>query len=528
MPAEFDPRSAETTLFAALLDAARRHGPAKEILEDAERTPLTYRRLILGALVLGAKLAGLTRRSEHVGVLLPNVNGLTVTVFGLNAFGRIAAMLNFTAGLKNLRSAVHTALVETVVTSRRFIELANLGELVAGLAETEVKPGQKLTFVHLEDVRRGIGTIDKLTGVGRSVFAAAVHNRYALRPDQPAVILFTSGTEGTPKGVVLSNRNLVANAFQIIAHADGMLFPSDVVMNPLPMFHSFGLTAATLMPLLNGMKVVLYPSPLHFKQVPALIKATQATVLLATDTFLQGYARSAEEGELASVRYVIAGAERVKDATREMWARTGATILEGYGATECAPVLACNLPATNTPGTVGPLLPGIEARLEPVEGIAEGGRLVVRGANVMSGYMLADMPGVVVPTEGGWHDTGDIVTIDARGLVAIRGRARRFAKIGAEMVSLAAIETMIAGLWPDANHVVVSVPDPRKGEQLILVTDKPDADREEILRRARAEGIPELWVPRAIMTVSGIPLLGSGKVDFPATIELVRQARAGA
>ena len=523
--AAFDPKNTELTLFSALLAAAHRHGSGKPVLEDAERTPLTYKRLILGALVLGSKLADETQRSENVGVLLPNVNGLAVTLFGLNAYGRVAAMLNFTAGVKNLRSAVQTAQVRTVVTSRRFIDMAKLEDVVAGLAETESTPGKRVRIVYLEDVRRGIGSKDKLTGVARSLFVARFHRRHALRPDQPAVILFTSGTEGAPKGVVLSNRNLVANAQQIFAHAGGMLTADDIVMNPLPMFHSFGLTAASLMPLLNGMKVVLYPSPLHYKQVPALVRQTKASVLFATDTFLQGYGRAAEDGDLASVRFVIAGAERVKDATRAMWDKWGTTILEGYGATECSPVLACNLPPSNTPGSVGPLLPGLTTRLDPVEGIAEGGKFVVKGPNVMLGYMLADRPGVVVPPDGGWHDTGDIVTIDARGLVAIKGRAKRFAKIGGEMISLAAVETMVAGLWPQSNHVVVSLPDARKGEQLVLVTDKPDADKAALQARAKADGFPELWVPRAIMVVGQIPVLGSGKVDFPGTIEMARQAR---
>jgi acyl-[acyl-carrier-protein]-phospholipid O-acyltransferase / long-chain-fatty-acid--[acyl-carrier-protein] ligase len=248
-------------------------------------------------------------------------------------------------------------------------------------------------------------------------------------------------------------------------------------------------------------------------------------VLFATDTFLQGYARAAGPGELATVRYVVAGAERVKDATRAMWDKTGALILEGYGATECSPVLACNLPPINMPGTVGPLLPGMESRLDPVDGIAEGGKLVVKGPNVMMGYLLADKPGILVPPEGGWHDTGDIVAFDDVSRVAIKGRAKRFAKLAGEMISLAAVETMVSSLWPASNHVVVSLPDPRKGEQLILITDKPDADKASLLAQARADGFPELWVPKAIMVVASIPVLGSGKVDFPATVEMVRQSR---
>ena len=524
-PPPFDPASSRTTVFAALLDAARRHGRKTPILEDQERQPLTYGRLVLGSLVLGDRIARMTERRENVGILLPSVAGVGVVIMGLNAFGRVAAMLNFTAGVRNLKAAVALAGIRTVVTSRRFLDQARLMETVEELAQIEVAPGRKLRLVYTEDLRKEIGARDKARGILRLPLAARVHRRHGLKPDDPAVILFTSGTEGTPKGVVLTNANLVANARQIYAHAGGMLSPADTVFNPLPVFHSFGLTAATLMPLLNGIRTVLYPSPLHYKQVPALIAATKATFLFATDTFLQGYGRAAEPGELASVRYVVAGAERVKDTTRQMWGKTGAVILEGYGATECSPVLACNLPPSNRPGSVGPLLPGIEARLEPVPGIAEGGKLMVRGPNVMAGYIFADRPGVLVPPHEGWHDTGDIVTLDADRFVSIKGRAKRFAKIGGEMVSLAAVESMVADLWPDASHVVVSIPDPRKGEQLVLVTDKAGADRAALQAAAKAQGFAELWVPRAILVVAQIPVLGSGKVDFGRAAELAREMR---
>jgi acyl-[acyl-carrier-protein]-phospholipid O-acyltransferase/long-chain-fatty-acid--[acyl-carrier-protein] ligase len=277
--------------------------------------------------------------------------------------------------------------------------------------------------------------------------------------------------------------------------------------------------------LLTGMRVVLYPSPLHYRQVPKLIGEVKATLLFGTDTFLVGYARAAAKEDLASVRYVITGAERVKDETRRLWDPFGTVILEGYGCTECAPVLACNTPEMAKSGTVGRLLPGINWRLDPVEGIHEGGRLVVQGPNVMAGYMHHDQPGVVHPPEGGWHDTGDIVTVDDDGCITIRGRAKRFAKIAGEMVSLAAIETMVADLWPGSNHVAVSLPDPRKGEQVVLVTDKPDGDREALAAFAREQGIPELWVPRAILVLEAIPVLGSGKIDYAETRDRAAQAR---
>ncbi len=514
------------SLFSALLEAARRHGKKKNVLEDPERKPLSYGQLILGSLVLGRRLCGSAAPGEAIGVLLPSVNGLVVTIFGLNAYGRVAALLNFTAGVKNLRSAVVTGRIGTIVTSRRFIDNAKLDDVVAALIECDAPRGGKVQIVYLEDIRGSLGLKDKIGGVVSSMLAPRRAAHYAGNPDAPAVILFTSGTEGAPKGVVLSNANLVANARQIERHAASALTPADIVMNPLPMFHSFGLTAATLYPLFAGMKVVLYPSPLHYRQVPKLIAETKATVLFSTDTFLQGYARAADASDLASVKFVIAGAERVKDQTRQLWSKTGAVILEGYGATECAPVIACSLPDAMKANSVGRLLPSIEARLEPVEGIVEGGRLQVRGPNIMSGYLLEDKPGEIVPPAGGWHDTGDIVEIDGDGFVSIKGRAKRFAKIGGEMISLAAVESMVAGLWPGIIHVVISLPDARKGEQLVLVTEKPDADREQLMARAKADGFSELWIPRAVLVVGAIPVLGSGKIDYAATQELVRKTRA--
>jgi len=442
-----------------------------------------------------------------------------VTLFGLLFHGITPVLLNFTAGVRNLRSACVTAEVEVIVTSRRFVEQARLDDVVSALGE-----GREI--VYLEDVRKGIGFRDKVTGVLKTLFARLVAQRAGTDSNAPAVILFTSGTEGAPKGVVLSHANLVGNTMQIWQHAAGAISPTDVAFNPLPVFHSFGLTAGTLLGLLNGMKVVLYPSPLHYKQVPKLIHETKATLLLATDTFLVGYARAAEAGELASLKLVVTGAERVKDGTRALWAPFGTMILEGYGCTECSPVLACNLPDDNRFGTVGRLLPGITAKLEPVEGIHDGARLVVKGPNVMRGYMLAETPSEIRPLPDEWYDTGDIVQIDSDGFVTIRGRAKRFAKLGGEMISLAAVEALANGLWPDATHVAVTLPDPRKGEQVVLVTDRPEADRSALLAHAREQEVAELYVPRAILVVEKIPVLGSGKIDYAGTADLAQKMRA--
>jgi acyl-[acyl-carrier-protein]-phospholipid O-acyltransferase/long-chain-fatty-acid--[acyl-carrier-protein] ligase len=525
MAQSFSPEQAQTTLFAGLLAAAHRHGATRTIVEDADGTTLTYRKLILASLVIGGRLARETQKGEAVGLLLPNAAGLLVTLLGLNAFGRVAAVLNFTAGKRQIASALVTARVSTVLTSRRFLEAAKLEELADVIRKTEYLPGHRVRLVALEDVRTSLSVRDKALGALRATSARIFGRAPTNNPTAPAVILFTSGTEGVPKGVVLTNANLMANTFQILDHMRDIFGPDEIVLNPLPMFHCFGLTAATLAPLFGGVKIVLYPSPLHYRQVPKVVQRVKATVMLATDTFLSGYIRAAEPGQLESLRHVVAGAESVKAQTRELWAKIGTEVLEGYGATECAPVLAANQIGANRPGTVGRFLPGIETRLEPVPGLTEGQRLFVRGPNVMAGYLRADRPGVLVPPDSGWHDTGDIVTVDNGGYVTIRGRAKRFAKLGGEMVSLGAIESIASGLWPNAQHVALSLPDARKGEQLVLVTDKPDASKDALLEYARKEGFPELWVPKALLVVASIPVLATGKVDLQATREMARKVR---
>ena len=495
------------TLFTALVDARNLHGGKALVVEDVKRVPLSYDKLILAAGPLGKRFANGTTVGEAVGVLLPNVNGVAVTFFALQAIGRVPAMLNFTVGLANLRSACDTARIGTVITARAFIEQAKLDDVIAALEAD----GRRIVW--LEDLGAGIGSGEKLWALLTARRAAARHAKLGISPDAPAVILFTSGSEGTPKGVVLTHRNLLANCAQLAARID--FNASDVVLNALPVFHSFGLTGGTLLPLLNGIRTVFYPSPLHYRIVPALAYDSNATIMFGTDTFLAGYARMAHSYDFYSLRYIFAGAEKVRDETRRAYAeKFGLRILEGYGATEAAPVIAVNTPMHFQAGTVGRLLPAIESRLEAVPGITEGGRLYIRGPNVMAGYYLASALGVLQPPLDGWHDTGDIVTIDEGGFVTIRGRAKRFAKIGGEMVSLPAVEGYAAKLWPEHQHAVVTRPDPKKGEQLVLFTTRADADHKALQVWARANGVTELMVPRDIRVVSELPVLGTGKLDY--------------
>lgn len=504
----------DQTLFQALGHAWRDRDTGKVVVEDALGTNLTYRKLIAGAQVLSGKLEDGTAIGENIGVLLPNSAGVAVVFMALQNIGRVPAMLNFSAGPANMLAAMKAAQVKTVLTSQAFIDKGKLDKLVAAIA-AEAK------VVYLEDIRASVGVLDKVRG-----FAAGTTPRVPRDANDPAVILFTSGSEGTPKGVVLSHRNILANAAQALARVDANA--NDKVFNVLPVFHSFGLTGGMMMPLLAGIPIYMYPSPLHYRIVPELIYQTGATILFGTDTFLTGYARSAHAYDFRTLRLVLAGAEAVKDRTRQVYMdRYGIRILEGYGVTETAPVLAMNTPMANRPGTVGRLSPLMEYRLDPVPGIEEGGRLSVRGPNVMLGYLRAENPGVLEPLPDGWHDTGDIVAIDAAGFIAIKGRAKRFAKIAGEMVSLSAVEAMAAALWPQAMSVAVSIPDPRKGERIVLLTTQKDADRSAMQRQAKATGASELAVPAVIQVVDKVPLLGSGKTDYVTATALARELGSG-
>jgi acyl-[acyl-carrier-protein]-phospholipid O-acyltransferase/long-chain-fatty-acid--[acyl-carrier-protein] ligase len=513
----FETTSHERTLYRALLDASHLNGSSLPILEDVERRPMTYKKLLLGSLVLGRHLAKTVPGGHPVGVMLPNVIANPVVFFALQLFGRTPAMLNFSTGPSNLLAACEVAGIRTVLTSRRFVQQARLEKLTEPLAKS-------VDIVYLEDVRTAIRASDKVKGLLSLPFIGRIHDRARKSPHDPAVILFTSGSEGVPKGVVLSHYNILSNCHQLAARI--AFSTADSVFNALPVFHSFG-QIALLLPMLNGIRTFLYPSPLHYRIVPELAYDTSATVMFGTDTFLAGYARVASPYDFYNVRYVVAGGEKVRDETRKAWIdKFGLRILEGYGSTETSPVMAINTPMHYRAGTVGRFLPGIEYRLEPVEGVAEGGRLFIHGPNVMAGYLKADKPGEIQPPEGGWYDTGDVVSVDKLGYVTISGRAKRFAKIAGEMISLAKVESELTTLWPEAHHAVIAVKDDRRGEQLFLVTDQQGLERGAISTGFREHGLSELMVPKTIRIETKVPMLGSGKIDYRAVETLAETANA--
>lgn len=498
-------------IYQAVLGAAHRFGMDSEALGDVETPSINYRKVIAGAEALGAKLTAYADRDERIGVMLPSSIGAAVTFLALQAHGRVPAMLNFTAGADGVLKATETATIKRVLTSRRFIKQAKLETLAEKL-------GEKLELIYLEDIRASIGTLDRLKALASTYMIRRKHKRRGIDPDAPALVLFTSGSEGAPKGVVLSHMNLLGNCHQIASRVD--FTQRDKVLNALPLFHSFGMTGGTLLPLVSGVPSFLYPSPLHYRIVPELAYSFNATIMFGTDTFLSGYARMAHSYDFYAMRYVFAGAERLRPETRRAWMdQFGVRILEGYGTTETAPVLAVNTPMHNKRGTVGRLLPAMTHKLEDMPGVDEGGRLMVSGPNVMLGYLKIEEPGVLQPAEEGptpgtrWHDTGDIVTVDDEGYVTIRGRAKRFAKIAGEMVSLASVEALVEEAYPERETAVVSAADDSKGEKIILCITGEKLDMGKIRDIAKQQGKPELMVPREQLVLDEMPLLGTGKID---------------
>ena len=502
---------------ANLLDAvghAAQHRPNHIALEDATLQMLTYRKLLIGADVLAQQLekvlgvahAASGPAASRIGVLLPNINATPLVLLALWRLRKAPAVLNFSTGPATMKACAELAGLRHIITSKAFLERAKLK------VESLVEAGIKL--IYLEDVRASITRTRK--------FETFLKHRLGLQPvtfdlppDSAAVILFTSGSEGVPKGVELSHRNILANIRQMLAITD--LTDHDRLFNCLPLFHSFGLTIGLLLPLVRGMYSFIYPSPLHYRVIPAVLYDRDCTVFLSTNTFLNGYARKAHSYDFRSMRYLFAAAEKLQEATAQVWSQKfGVRILEGYGATECAPCVSVNTPLAPRHGSVGRLLPGMDYKLEPVEGVADGGRLFVRGPNVMRGYLNADA-NAKFHALGGWYDTGDIVSVDANGYLHIRGRMKRFAKVSGEMVSLTAVEDALAGAFPQyglrCQVAVITRPCEDKGETLVAVTNEHKLTLSEIREAIKAKGLTNLCAPREIIAVKEIPKLGTGKVN---------------
>lgn len=490
------------SLFEAFLQAVDSYGQRTKIIQDINSQAESYQTLLKKSLALGRMSRKISADGEVVGVLMPNITPTIALIFGLSAFGRIPAMLNYTAGVASVKDACTAANIQTVITSKAFIEKAGLATLIAGLTQ--------LKIVYLEDLRAEFSWRDKLWLLMALLFPHRAITKSS--PTETAVILFTSGSEGKPKAVLHSHASILANIAQITAILD--FNPRDQFIMVLPIFHAFGFTGSIL-PLLNGIAVYIFPSPLLYKVIPEEISKKACTVLFATSTFLNQYAKHADPHHFKSLRYVIAGAEKLTDAVRNLYQeKFNIRILEGYGVTECAPVLSANTLSANKVGSVGRFVPNMDYQLKPVAGIAQGGVLHVKGPNVMQGYYHYHAPAVLCPPDAGWHNTGDIVRVDEDGFIFILGREKRFAKVAGEMVSLAVVEEIAQAAAPDFQHAASTQADLQRGEAIVLFTTDIALTREALLLAAKKLGQPEIAIARKIKHIAEIPMLGTGKTDY--------------
>lgn len=504
----------ERPLFDDFKEAVYQFGRKRVTVEDPLRNRLTYGQVLTGAYALGAKLAKQTQAGETVGFFLPNSNATAVSFWAMQAYGRVPAMLNASSDAPTLKSCATTANIKTIITSRTFIAMAKMEDKIAAL-------GEHARIIYLEDVKASISTADKLTALARSR-GVLPSGAPKINGNDAAVVLFTSGSEGPPKGVVLSHANIRANIAQVSATAP--ITPADKVFNALPVFHSFGLGGGLIMPMLRGIPSVQYPTPLDGKNIPKAIYWSDSTLMFATDTFLRLYAKGTDSNaDMSRLRFIFAGAEALTQETRDTYMnRFGVRIYEGYGMTEASPVVAINLPGKNEPGTVGRLLPGLQSRLEPVADMDDAYKLLIKGPNVMMGYLRPDNPGVIEPPADGWHDTGDIVRVTAGGHLQIAGRAKRFAKVGGEMVSLDAIENIARTASPQAEQAVILRQQPGKADEIILYTTDAAMKRDALASAAKALSRSNLGLPGNdnIRVVGEIPKLATGKTDYVALKKL--------
>ena len=492
----------EDNLYNMLAQAARTHGMGRTILEDPTGK-MSYRKLLMSARILGNVMKRKINGST-VGILLPNSRAAVVAIFAAASDGYMPAVLNFTIGAETLKHSLKIGNIQVLLTSKKFIEKAGLTALIEELSE-------ETRILFMEDLLDGISWQDKAKAAWEVTFC---YKSRLSRMNQ--VMLFTSGSESTPKGVILSHRSLLTNIHQISSVIS--YTAADRLLNPLPIFHSFGLTVGTLLPLLSGLYSYIYPSPLHYRVIPEIVYDKNITVLIGTPTFMHGYARVAHPVDFYSLRYALAGGEKLQPEVCQLWQdKFGIRLLEGYGATEAGPVLAVNTPFFNKRGSVGPLLPGIKSRIAPVDGIEEGGSLSVLGPNLMLGYLRDE---IGFERLGDWYDTGDVVSLHPIEGVTIQARLKRFAKISGEMISLDQVEGSVDLLSPEKRHGIISKPDARKGEKLVLYTTDREMTAEKLRAFWRKQGLPMLSLPGQILIEEKLPILATGKVDYRTLIAM--------
>ena len=508
----YDAIDKDKIIFQKLLDIINKI-KNKLIFTDSNNNHINYKKLILGSIILGNKISKETVGEKRIGLLLPNVSGALVTFFSLQLIGKIPAILNFSNGTDRLLNSVRNSGLKYIYSSKLFVKKAKLEKFV------ELTQNEGVKIIYLEDVKSSINIFDKIS----AIFNSKIIHKYLTKinqsqPNDIAIILFTSGSEGSPKAVALTHKNIISN----IAQTNSVINfnPDDRVFNALPIFHSFGLVIGSLLPILSGISSYFYPSPIHYNKIPNLIYRFGTTISFGTNYFLKKYADNADNLDFSSVRYIFAGAEKITSETKNIYfEKFGVRILEGYGATETSPVVTLNTPRSTKFNGIGQILPKIDCKIKKVENIKEGGELLIKADNVMKGYLDPKNPDKVI-LQKGFYNMGDIVTIDEDNHLKITGRTKRFIKIAGEMVSLNIVESHIRKISPNHIHAVISFTSNEYKEDMILYSEDKNLTINKISDFFKENNIGKIFIPRNIAYRKDIPILNSGKIDYDKLYQL--------
>ncbi len=494
------------------IDNARKYPEKVAINDKATQRMVTYSQALIAALVLARRFQKL--ESTRIGIMMPTSSGGALAVIGALMGGLTPIMINYSTGAtKNYAYAKAQCDFRTIVTSRSLLERISC-EATANM-------------VFMEDIMAGLSRFEKVLAYLKSRLPISLLKRLTGNDnlDQPAVILFTSGSEKDPKIVQLTQRNIISN---IDSFTDMMnLHEMDRLLAVLPYFHVFGLTITLWTPLCLGMTTITYPNPLDFKTIASLVKQEKPQLLVGTPVFLEGYAKQSALGDFTSVILVVSGADKCPDSLRQIYhEKHQLQIIEGYGTTETSPVISVNPRDRNRPGSIGIPIPGTEVSIENIDSgevctPGEIGKIMVKGPGVMSGY-LNDITESHLRLKSGWYDTGDLGLLDEEGYLWHKGRLKRFVKIGGEMISLVNVEeTLNALLEEGIKCCAVELPDAKRGSRIIAVTNE-QIDSKSVTKQL-AQVLPNLALPKKYVVVEEFPCMGSGKIDFRTLTEIVRQ-----
>lgn len=499
-------------LHQHFIDNAKRFGKKLAINDFTTNRELTYHRSLIACLILSRFFRKLDQ--GFIGIMLPTSAGCILTKTAVLMSGRTPVMINYSTGAEhNARYAQQKCDFRTIITSKAMLEKIEC-PFVDGM-------------IYIEDIMAAITPAQKAMAAATAALPAALIKKLVHQghEDDNAAILFTSGSEKDPKAVQLTHKNILTNIASVTPIFG---FKSeDKFMCTLPFFHVFGLTTNLWLPIYHGMTMLTHANPLDFKKICTIVREHKATFLVGTPAFFWGYLRKSEDGDFDSLRIALTGADKCPDALREGFkTKHNITLYEGYGATECSPVISTNTPEFNRPGSVGKPIPGVQVRIENYEtgeecGPGEDGRILVKGDSVMKGY-FNDFEQTSLHIRRGWYDTGDMGNIDKDGYLWHVGRLKRFVKIGGEMVSLVKIEDVLEKFLPEDSHCcVVEIPDAIKGARIVAVVTTP-LDEKAVLKQMAAY-LPPIALPKIFLVWENLPKMGSGKIDFRTISEMARE-----